>query len=253
MDLPGAFLHADNDDLVIMKMTGKLAELMAKTDPHLYRPFVINDSKGQPILYVRLQKALYGLLKSALLFYQKLVADLTSLGFTINPYDPCVANKIVSGKQLTVSWHVDDLQISHVHLSVVECFIQQLKEIYGSNLKATVGPIQDYLGMVFDYTQPGIVDINMDKYIKKVISDFPKVITGVASSPATNNLFKVRDDAPKHSDQQAIHFHHTVAQLLFVSRRDIIPDNPCQAPRQQQLGKIKTCPKIPQWHAPSPP
>ena len=29
MDLPGAFLHADNDDLVIMKMTGKLAELMS--------------------------------------------------------------------------------------------------------------------------------------------------------------------------------------------------------------------------------
>lgn len=36
LDLPGAFLHADNDSFVVMKMTGKLAELMVKTDPTLY-------------------------------------------------------------------------------------------------------------------------------------------------------------------------------------------------------------------------
>jgi hypothetical protein len=49
------------------------------------------------------------MMKSALLFYQKWVADPTSLGFTINPYDPRVANKIVDGHQLTVFWHVDML------------------------------------------------------------------------------------------------------------------------------------------------
>ena len=37
IDIPGAFLHADNGDYVIMRMTGTLAELMAKTDPKLYR------------------------------------------------------------------------------------------------------------------------------------------------------------------------------------------------------------------------
>ncbi len=52
-------------------------------------------------------------MKSALLFYQKLFAYLTSLGFAINLYDPCVVNKIVDGHQLTVRWHVDDLLIWH--------------------------------------------------------------------------------------------------------------------------------------------
>ncbi len=52
------------------------------------------------------------MLKSALLFYQKLVADLTSLGFELNPYDPCIANKTVKGKQLTVLWHVDDIIVA---------------------------------------------------------------------------------------------------------------------------------------------
>ena len=52
-------------------------------------------------------------MKSALLFYRKLVADLRSIGFVLNPYDPCVANKMIDGHQITVCWHVDDLLIGH--------------------------------------------------------------------------------------------------------------------------------------------
>ena len=63
--------------------------------------------------------ALYGIMKSALLFYLKFVKNLKSIGFVLNPYDPCVANKIVDGAQLTVVWHVDDLKVSHVDAGVV--------------------------------------------------------------------------------------------------------------------------------------
>ena len=52
------------------------------------------DTLGWKLLHVKLQKALYGLLKSVLLFYQKLWSDLYGKGFKINPYDPCVTNKI---------------------------------------------------------------------------------------------------------------------------------------------------------------
>ncbi len=65
------------------------------------------------ILYVKLQKYLYGCLKRTLLFYKKLVSDLTSADFTVNPYDPCVANKRFNCKQMTVLWHVNNLKISH--------------------------------------------------------------------------------------------------------------------------------------------
>ena len=43
--------------------------------------------KGVKVLYVKLQKDIYGLLRSALLFYLKLVTDLKNNGFVINPYD----------------------------------------------------------------------------------------------------------------------------------------------------------------------
>jgi len=75
IDIPAAFLHADNEDYVIMKMFGMLAELIVKTNPKLYRQYVILE-KGKSMLYLQLQKALYGMMKSALLFYRKLVSEL---------------------------------------------------------------------------------------------------------------------------------------------------------------------------------
>ena len=70
-----------------MLLKGKLKELMVQIDPQMYRKHIITSSKGEPMLYVRLSKALYGLLQSALLFYRKLRA-LEDFGFTVNPYDP---------------------------------------------------------------------------------------------------------------------------------------------------------------------
>ena len=97
IEIHGAFLHATNDDYVVMRMNGTLAELMAKTDPKLYRKYLM-DEKGKKVLYLRLQKALYGMMKSALLFYRKLISELKGVGFEINPYDPCVVNKMINGR-----------------------------------------------------------------------------------------------------------------------------------------------------------
>ena len=65
-------------------------------------------------------------MKSALLFYRKVVADFTSIGFDINPYDPCVAIKIIDGKQMTICWHVDDLLMGHEDSKVVSKFLKWL-------------------------------------------------------------------------------------------------------------------------------
>ena len=65
------------------------------------------------MLYVCLSKSLYGMLRSALLLYKLLRSDLEDRGFVVNPYYPCVSNKMVDGSQITVCWHVDDLKISH--------------------------------------------------------------------------------------------------------------------------------------------
>jgi hypothetical protein len=70
-------------------------------DPKLYRKHV-QIEKGKEVLYMELKKALYGTLKAALLFWKKLSAQLKEWGFKVNPYDWCVANRIINGKQCTI-------------------------------------------------------------------------------------------------------------------------------------------------------
>ncbi len=97
------------------------------------------------------------MMKSALLFYRKLIKELKEIGFEINPYDPCVANKLVDGKQMTVRRHINDLMISHVNQGEIFKFVRCIKDIYEDNLAENVGTIHDYLGITFDYELEGEV------------------------------------------------------------------------------------------------
>jgi len=65
--------------------------------------------KGEKTLIVQCMNALYGTMVASLLYYKKFVKSLKRNGFKMNPYDPCVANKTVDGKVLTVCFHVDDV------------------------------------------------------------------------------------------------------------------------------------------------
>ncbi len=219
IDIPGAFLHADNEDYVIMKMVGTLAELMVKTNPKLYRKYVV-IKKGPSVLYLRLQKALYGMMKSALLFYRKLVAELRNMGFEIIPYNPCIANKMVNGTQMTVRWHVDDLMISHTSQDNIMAFVKKIKDIYGENLAENVGTVHDYLGMTFDYSFDDEVRINMNQYLSKVIKEFSQEILGLCATLAADHLYKIQENGKKLNEELVEAFHHTTYQLLFAVNRE---------------------------------
>ena len=47
------------------------------------------------VIYVVVLQALYGMLISALLWYKKFCSDLEGIRFIFNPYNPCIANRIV--------------------------------------------------------------------------------------------------------------------------------------------------------------
>ena len=59
-------------------------------------------------LQVLALKALYGMLVASLLYYKKFREDISKIGFEVNPYDVCVANRIIHDNQHTIVWHVDD-------------------------------------------------------------------------------------------------------------------------------------------------
>ena len=83
------------------------------------------------VIYAALKKALYGTLIANLLFWWDLSGVLVSWGFKTNPYDSCVMNKKVDGKQCTICWHVYYINILHVIPKVVYVVLSQLTNKYG--------------------------------------------------------------------------------------------------------------------------
>ena len=105
--------------------------------------------------------------------------------------------------------------------------LMYLKGIYGEkNFSLTRGDKHEYLGMDLDYSEKGVFKVSMIPYIDKIHEDFPEFIDKSAPAPHNDYLFKVRDEdeAKFLPEEQAVLFHHSVAQLLFLAcraRRDI--------------------------------
>ncbi len=226
-NMPSAFVNMDVDKDVLMVPKEELASMMEQIALQIYRKYITVDKKGTKILYVKLQKALYGLMRVSLLFYKKLQKELEEYGLVVNPYDPCIANMVTkSGKQLTVIWHIDDLMASceeNFELTKFSCY---LGKIYEPKLSMHMGKKHNYLGVDMEFNKDGTLDVSMITYLKNVIVGFPKEVRGTAATPAAVHLFLVRDRSKVRilKEERALVFHHMVAQLLFMcarARRDI--------------------------------
>jgi hypothetical protein len=130
LDITGAFMQADIDEVVHVIFEGEIAKMLVRMDPKLYQKYV-RDENGKTVLYVELLKALYGTLRAALLFWKLLSIKLILWGLTINPCDWYVVNKMVYGKQFTILWHVDDLKISHIYEDVNTNIIKKINDEFG--------------------------------------------------------------------------------------------------------------------------
>jgi hypothetical protein len=217
-DVPGAYLQAEMDDFVIMKMTGKSVEALCQTNEK-YRQFVTMEG-GKLVIYLRLTKALYGCIKSAMLWYDLFSTTLEGMGFEINPYDACVANKMVDGKQCTIVWYVDDLKVSHMSEKVVRDILKTIESKFSGKLVVTVGDHHVYLGMDIKFTPHQTVQIRMIDYLKEVLETWPEKVNRKAATPATGDLFTVgENDAPLTDERKLEIFKHVVMKLLYVAKR----------------------------------
>jgi Reverse transcriptase (RNA-dependent DNA polymerase) len=219
VDLPGAFMQADMDDVVHMRLDGVMLEMLIEIDSN-YETFVATE-KGKPVVYVQLVKALYGTLKAAKLFWEKLTSTLKSWGFVPNKYDSCVVNKTVNGKQCTIAWHVDDLKISHEDPDVVSGVIRQLEGEFGKEAPLTItrGRVHTYLGMELDFSVDGKVKVGMVPYVENLLAELDGDMDGKAPTPAAAYLFDTNEECPKLHEEKAERFHHLVAKLLFLCKR----------------------------------
>ena len=197
-----------------------MAELLLEVDYEMYSKYVVYEY-NKPVIYVEMLKALYGTLRAARLFWIKLSGVLQSWGYIINPYDHCVANKIINGKQCTVTWHIDDLKISHEDPAVVESFLTDLQAEFGSlgDISVSRGKRHDYLGMFLDFSEDGILQVDMRPYLQTIFANMPSEMVGKAQTPAANHLYHVNNEATKLNEQHAERFHSITMQLAYLAHR----------------------------------
>ena len=223
-DVAGAYLNAEMNDYVLMRLEGEDVDLMCDMNPS-YKEYVWRSRNGKKSLYLRLARALYGCVQSALLWYELFSSTLKQMGFKLNPYDLCVANAQIKGAQCTVVWYVDDNKISHIDPSVVSDVIRQIETKFGK-MTVTRGLQHEFLGMhiVLD-RKAKTVKITMASYLQEAIAESGMDISRVAATPATHSLFEVGEGAAPLTGATADVFRRIVCKLLYVgirARADIL-------------------------------
>jgi hypothetical protein len=232
VDIPNAFVQTrveNEKDMAFIKIRGILVDILVEISPEAYNSYVSQDNKGNKQFLVQCQNALYGTMVASLLYYRKFVKILTDIDFIINPYDPCVANKIIEGKQMTICFHVDDCKLSHRKKTVMERMIGYLRQEYESTFEdgsramtVSRGKIHKYLGMTLDYSVPGQVKITILDYVDEIIAAFDKAEPkggGMKTSAAPDSLSKVDEDCEKLAHAKAVEFHNLVAKTLYATKR----------------------------------
>ena len=221
-DISGAFLQTKASAGTIIKLQGTLVDTLLKIDP-MWKDHVVYEGKRHtPTIYSEAIKALYGTVDVAKLFYDSLVELLVdNLGFKTNPYDQCVVNKMINGKQCTIVWHVDDLKISHVDPSVVTSIIDKLDKRYDEivSVSYSSGKVHDYLDMTFDFSSVGRVKITMYDYIHDLIKSIPPSYTNAAgaSTPAPEHPYTVREQDDESVDVLDIKYNRQLQNSLKIS------------------------------------
>jgi hypothetical protein len=154
----------------------------------------------------------------ALLWYNLFYGHLQKLGFVLKPYNSCVANRVIEGKQCTIAWYVVNTKISHMDPNVVSSIVNQLEAPF-NKMTITRRLEHMFLGMKIRYTGKGTAIITMKQYLEETLAECGMDITRTATAPALKNLFDVDDTSPMLSKAEGEVFHSVCAKLLYVSLR----------------------------------
>ena len=202
-----------------MRIDATLAAILAKLDPK-YKQYI--GTKGGVI--VELDKALYGCVESAALWYAQLSSFLTNdLDFIANIHDPCVFNMLdAHGKQITIVLHVDDMLITCETKDTIAHVLAAIDERYPETTMS-FGPKIAFLWMAMDFTCKGECEITMNGMVDSIFHDCD--VDGEARSPAMETLFEVN---PEQTPVDGLHsagmtnqewFHSHVAKVLYLAKR----------------------------------
>jgi hypothetical protein len=163
---------------------------------------------------VKVDRAMYGLIQSAKLWYKELTRHLTSQGFRKCSSDDCVlVKKMSNGEYIIVLLYMDDILVlgkqradRHWVKTILEKEYEKVTSEEGNRLP--------YLGMTILKKEGGF-EITMKSYIEDVLKLYGNEVK-TCVTPAKANLFTI-DQTAQQIDGVA--FHSIVAKLLYLGKR----------------------------------
>jgi hypothetical protein len=212
VDVGGAFLCANIDDTeeVFLLLDRDIADLVKKWMPQ-FKGYVRSDGK----MVVRVTKAMYGLIQSALLWYKELTGFLEEQGFSAINADKCILHKVTAdGKHILLIVYVDDILILSEEGELCNWVKRILEEKY-KKITYEDGKKINYLGMILEQVDEGFT-ISMKAYILDVLEEYGKDVRKCIS-PAKGDLFEPRVNDKPVKDKAK--FHTMVAKLLYLGKR----------------------------------
>ena len=138
------------DKLLLLRLNGEFVGIMCQVNPEHLKNVVV-DGKGKKVLYMKVVRALYWCIKAALAWYKLFSETLQDEGFVLNPYDRCIVNKVIDGKQCTIAWHVDDCVVTHVDKSVLGEFTKTMINKFG-DMSINKTSTHDFLRIKISFT-----------------------------------------------------------------------------------------------------
>ena len=228
-DVPGAYLQAilapkRSKERTLMKLEGEFVDIMVKVNPE-HKINIIYEN-GKKVMYLEILQAIYGCIESVLRWYELYSETFIKEGFEINPYDKCVANKVINGKQCTIVWYIDDNKVSHVDKNVVTEVIELMKRHFG-DLVVTRGKKHNFLGMDISITEDKNIEIGMKDQLNEAVASFEEIegesVSETVNSSAKHHLRYVDDTCKKLNGTKKEVFHSVVQKLLYIMKR-YMPD-----------------------------
>ena len=162
------------------------------------------------------------MLNVSLLYYKKFCKYIKPICFEVNPYDTCMANRMVNGKQHTVACHFDYLKSIHGDPNFNDDFHKWLEKTYEiddiGHVESSRGKVHEYLVMTLNYTEEGKLKIGMRKYLGAIVSELPHQLSDKVKCPWTENIFKVDEEENKLGDEKRTIFHSFLIKAMFLTK-----------------------------------
>ena len=112
--------------------------------------------RGMVDVYIYIIRAV-NILTFIYLFF---TGKLRDMGFKLHPYDKCVANNMIDGKQCTIAWWVDDNCLTHLSAKVLDRIIERIKLKLGK-MAVTRGETHTFLGINLSFPGDGTVRLTL--------------------------------------------------------------------------------------------